>query len=252
MKKRIFRRILGPALFLMAVAAIPSQAAFHLWTINEIYSNEDGTVQFIELFCDASGQQFLSGHDITASRTGETNRVFTFPSNSPAPTTNRHLLIATAAFAGLPGSVTPDFILPDGFLFTPNGTIDFANADDQTYTDLPTDGVQSLNYPGGTSAANSPTNFAGDAGSIDAGSEPTETPTETPTATMEATATETPTEEATPTETETPTATEEVSATPTPTEEGEPTLVGDLDGDGQVNGRDLLIFIMQWQRILDQ
>lgn len=242
MKKRNFRRILGPALFLMAVAATPSQAAFHLWTINEIYSNEDGTVQFIELFCDVSGQQFLSGHTITASLTGETNRVFTFPSNSPSPTTDRHLLIATAAFAGLPGSVTPDFILPDGFLFTPNGTVNFANADTENYTGLPTDGVQSLNYPGGTAAANSPTNFAGTVGSIDAGSEPTETPT----ATMEATATETPTE------TETPTPTEEASATPTPTEDGEPTLVGDLDDDGQVSGRDLLIFIMQWQRILNQ
>jgi hypothetical protein len=33
-----------------------------LWQLNEIYSNADGTVQFIELITGASRQQFLTGH----------------------------------------------------------------------------------------------------------------------------------------------------------------------------------------------
>ena len=41
----------------------------HLWNIREIYSNASGTLQYIELFCPASGQTFLNSQQITASTT---------------------------------------------------------------------------------------------------------------------------------------------------------------------------------------
>ena len=57
----------------LALAALPAFAAFHLWAINEIYSNADGTVQFIELTALAGGQQFTSGHSLLASSGGVTH-----------------------------------------------------------------------------------------------------------------------------------------------------------------------------------
>jgi len=54
-----------------------TQAAFHLWQIREIYSNPNGSLQFIELFCPASSQTFIGGQQISVSGGG----TFTIPSN---------------------------------------------------------------------------------------------------------------------------------------------------------------------------
>ncbi len=234
-KIRFFKFSMG----LMAglTSLVPAHAAFHLWDINEIYTNSDGTVQFLELFTTSNSQQFVDNHDIIASQ-GEAENTFTFPANSGSPTSNQHLLLATAAFAGIPGAVTPDFILPDGFLFAPNGTVNFVGADSQTYASLPTDGVMSLHYPGGTTAANSPTNFSGAAGNIDgsSGGGPTDTPTQT----------------STPTSTETPTATPTSTATDTPTEATTETPAdtrsADIDGIEGVDARDLILFLDLWRQ----
>ncbi|MCA9446613.1 MAG: hypothetical protein KC931_05825 [Candidatus Omnitrophica bacterium] len=259
--------LLAAAVFACALSIAPAHAVFHLWDISEIYTNADGTIQYIELFTTSNSQQFLTDHDIKATQGGETN-TFIFPSDSGSPTANQHLLIATSGFSALPGAVTPDFILPDGFLFTPNGTVDFAGVDSQTYATIPTDGVMSLHYPGGTVSANSPTNFAGDVGSIDAGGggetptfTPTSTPTDTPTATETPTSTDTematetftatptetftasPTETATLTETETPSPTETDSGT-TPTN----TRSADIDGIPGVDARDLILFLEEWRK----
>lgn len=143
-----------------------AHAIFDFWDISEIYSNADGTIQFIELLTLFNSQQFTMGQTIRASQGASIND-FIFPSNTPSPTANKHLLLATAGFASEPGAVTPDFILPDGFLFTNNGTVDFLNAiGNRTYTLLPTGGILSFHYPSGTTGTNSPTNFAGQEGSI--------------------------------------------------------------------------------------
>ena len=74
--------------------------------------------------------------------------------------------------------------------------------------------------------------------------EATETPTAEPTATPapEVTETPAPTETPEPTETPAPTETPEPTETPAPTETPEPpeVLSGDVNGDGTVDGRDLL------------
>ena len=61
-------RRLAPG-FALGVAALitasPAQAAFHLWTIRELYSDASGSLQFIELFCPANGQTVLGGQSIT-------------------------------------------------------------------------------------------------------------------------------------------------------------------------------------------
>ena len=155
----------------------PALATFHFWQISEVYSNADGTVQFIELHTTVDNQEGTPGQIIRASQ-GFSTHDFVFPSITPFPTRQHSLLLATAAFASLPGAVLPDFTLDDGFLFSPDGIVDFIGANSLTYDCLPTEGTMSLHClaNNGTSCTaasigpNSPTNYAGETGSIDASS----------------------------------------------------------------------------------
>ena len=97
-------------------AAPPAQAAAHLWRIHEVFSSAGGGVQFIEMVecCGADNETFLGDKTILSDATGNQ---FIFPSNLPCTdcTANRHLLLATEAFAALPGAPTPDYIISDNF-----------------------------------------------------------------------------------------------------------------------------------------
>jgi hypothetical protein len=158
--------------------AAPARAEFHLWKLQEIFTNQDGTVQFIELSTTAPGEFFLDDHSITARSDGVLRTLTLDHDLTGAPSTsNRTFLIATPGFAGLAGAVAPDYgTLPTSF-FNPNAssiTINFAGVDALTFSGamLPKDGVNSLidASPGGApnlgSALNSPKNFAGAQGSI--------------------------------------------------------------------------------------
>lgn len=159
-----------------------ARAAFHLWDVTEVYSNADGSVQFIEFFTTTNNQDELFGHDVTS-----TANTFTIPHDlgtadpegnpnggGDNATANRHFLIATPAFEAVPGAPTPDYVLPGPLFFDTGGdTVTLVNADAITFSmgELPLDGVQSLNEDFGgtnrTTATNSPTNFAGESSSID-------------------------------------------------------------------------------------
>lgn len=86
------------------------------------------------------------------------------------------MLLATADFASLPGAVTPDFTFADGFLFKPDGVVNYIFANSLTYDCLPSDGIMSLHCDANNGISctamsvgvNSPTNYAGATGSIDA------------------------------------------------------------------------------------
>jgi serralysin len=137
---------------------------FHLYRINEIFSNADGSVQFIELTSTSDFENQWAGHTITASQGGVTHS-FNFPIDLPSEATgNTSVLIATQGFADL-GIVTPNYIVPAGFLFTSGGALNFASADVVTYTALPTDGTHSINRSG-VSATATPTNFSGATGQL--------------------------------------------------------------------------------------
>lgn len=178
LKRVVFRTICA----LLASAAMSANASFHTFQVNELYTNADGTVQFIELHeaFSANDEQFLSGHTISATQ-GATTHSFTFPNDLPnANTAGAHVLIATPAFAQL-SIVTPDYIVPAGFLFVAGAsTVDYAGVDALTYPPLPTDGVRSLNRDG-TTGTNSPTNFAGQSGTIPAAPPPPASATGIPT-----------------------------------------------------------------------
>ena len=97
-------------------------ASFHLYQINQLYSNSDGSVQYVMLreSSGANGENFLAGHTLKATSGGSTKSL-TFPSNLPSSqTANTYVLIATQGFANL-NIVTPDYIMPAGFLPTSGG-----------------------------------------------------------------------------------------------------------------------------------
>lgn len=164
---RSVRKLLSILLLInMFFIAPPLHAVFHLWDINEVFSSEDGSVQFIEFFTTSSGQQFVASHDlISRNSDGSESNTYTFPSNSPSRTDNKHLLLATDGFGELEGGVTPDFIIPENFLFPGGGTLEFVGADTLNYPALPTDGVGSYG-PTSINAENSPQNFSGESGSV--------------------------------------------------------------------------------------
>ena len=153
-------------LFLATLAAtLPAQAIFHLWAIDEIFSTADGRVQYIEFRALTGGQQFLGGHSLTASGGPNPQRSYSFPGALPGDTEGRRFLVGTTSFAAL-GVVAPDYVVPDGFLSPGGGTISFAEgADTWTYPALPADGRLSLSRDG-TTAVNSPRNFANATGTI--------------------------------------------------------------------------------------
>ena len=90
------------------------------------------------------------------------------------PLPSAHLLIATPGYAALSGVPAADFILPsNNFFATDEDTIDYSFVSEVIYSspDLPTDGIHSLTIDpfvtGNSSPAiNSPTNFAGQTGSV--------------------------------------------------------------------------------------
>ena len=158
-------RIATLAAILGVLSASPSFAGHHLWDLTEIYSNGDGSVQFVELFTAAANEQGVGPFTVTAS-----GHTFNFVTNlSTTATANTWILMATANFASQTGGVTPDYIIPANFFNTGGGTMAYAGAVDVwNYGAVPTDGVHSL-LRSGSIAVNSPENFAHQTGSVNLG-----------------------------------------------------------------------------------
>ncbi len=152
----------------MFFATDSAHATFHLWSVTELYSSADGSVQFIELSTTATLENALAGHVISCNGPQGTH-TFTFPSNlSTTDTANKTFLIGTTNLAHIPGGVTPDYVFTNTtpFLFI-NGssaiTVGIVGSLEPpaVYTNLPTDGSLSLNGSSSnlTAAVNTPKNF---------------------------------------------------------------------------------------------
>jgi hypothetical protein len=176
----------------MSISGFPAFAKSHTWRFTEVFSNADGTLQFIELreSLGLNDETLVPGHVISSTATGKT---FTVPPpNLPATTANKRLLFATPAFAALwatlPGAPVPDYIFPAGsvpFFSLTSDTLTCTGWPNFTFTagQLPTDGIRSLvcNLSSCTSAqlvveVNSPTNYAGQTVSVDASPTPPAVP----------------------------------------------------------------------------
>ena len=155
----------------LCVAPSAAGAKSHLWRFTEFFSNASGSVQFVERFVfDAAGTaeiQFM-GHVLSSNAND-----YVFPNNLPNQNTfHRWVLIATQAFADLPGAPTPDFIIPSNFFDPAGDEIRYRNTVD-IFTiapgAMPTDGIHSILTDQST-PVNTPTNFAGVQGEVDASS----------------------------------------------------------------------------------
>jgi hypothetical protein len=152
--------MLGAAL----IVATPAQAAFHLWSVREIYSDASGTNQFIEFFTPFGGQQFLNSFGTVQVSSGP--NVYTFPNDLPGDSANRAFLMGTASITNF-GAPKPDFIIPNNFLSLGSGNVFFSGSGaNSTYSGLPSNGSNSFTFPSTTTLINSPLNFAGQTGTI--------------------------------------------------------------------------------------
>ena len=170
------KRLKGFALSALMIAAglfvcERAYGIFHLWEIRQIYSNADGSVQFIQLFNPSSNEEFVAGQTIFTYRDGgEDQQSYTFPSNLDTggqSTAGRFMLLATGPIAG----VEPDFIIPQNFIrvvFENTATFDMENMawasphNILTYDFIPTDGFRSLDRNGDVVEPATVRNFAGD------------------------------------------------------------------------------------------
>ena len=139
-------------------SSAPALAGAEAWAMTEIYSSADGSVQFLELATMFDGGEFLQYSSLMSSF-GGTTKYYGFPNDLSGFTQGRNLLIATEGFAAL-GLVTPDYVVPNGFFSPGGGNVNLTNGASWDYPALPADGTLSL-APGGATAANSPTNYAG-------------------------------------------------------------------------------------------
>ena len=177
MKKWLLRVL---ALATASIASVAS-AEFHTYVIEQLFSDSTGNVQFIVMHENQgmSAEFFWQGHQLTSTHAGQT-KVFMFPSNlpmgmscnpyygcaaaPPSSTANTRVLIATQGFVDL-HLITPDYVIPNGFLATDGGTINYAGVDQVTYGALPTDGTTAINR-NGAMIPNMATNFSGATASV--------------------------------------------------------------------------------------
>jgi len=169
----LFMRAIALAIILIAPSAY---ATYHTFQIQEIFSNADGTIQYVVLHesLGMNGQNLLTGHMLTATQ-GMSSQIYVFPNDlpggacgyyscNPSPTANKRVLIATEGFAAL-NLVTPDYIMPNGFLPLTGGTINYAQVDQVSYAALPADGVSAIDRTGAT-IPNLATNFYGQSAAV--------------------------------------------------------------------------------------
>lgn len=157
---------------LCAGSAVPLLAGAHTWDVNEVFVNADGTIWFVELreAGGGNGEVAVGGHDVISLDTLQSFEIClpTGNCNVSGSTGFKFLLFANQAFADLPGAPQPDQVVAGDVFFDATGdTVRYDPYDNLVFPALPTDGIQSYNEGIGV-AVNSPTNFAGDTGSVDA------------------------------------------------------------------------------------
>lgn len=161
-------------LCLLGLGSRPAIAGIHTWDVSELFSNADGTIQFVELV-EAGGGNFETG--VSGGTIHSNLHDFTWSSSAVTNTANKKYLVATPAFAALTGAPTPDAIISPGTnipFFSPDGFVTFVSYDTCTFGSgsippvppVPINGVDSLDCVSNTTAVNSPTNYAGPPGTV--------------------------------------------------------------------------------------
>ena len=74
---RTTRQTLGFLVLLTLGWASVAHAGHHLWTITEVFSNSDGTIQFVELIGNSDNEQAIVSFTIDTSPVGTTGSIMT-------------------------------------------------------------------------------------------------------------------------------------------------------------------------------
>jgi hypothetical protein len=144
--------------------------------IKQLYSNLDGSIQYVELVEPAGlgGLPSLAGRTLTSTHGGVV-KTFTFPTNLPGVLSATTTVVLAAApdygqgptiMSGVVSSqfayvtsLRPDFVLPPRFLATDGGTVRLDGLDAFAYARLPVDGKQALYRDGAIAAGRLRTSF---------------------------------------------------------------------------------------------
>lgn len=121
-----FRGVGAAVIAVMVLATgLPAWAVNHLIHITEVYSNEDGSIQFVELTADSVGQTSLTPTSVVAYNEdgSESTVVYDFTASFGALGAGESLLIATDTFEGEYG-FAPDFEMT-GSLYLGSGRVVF-------------------------------------------------------------------------------------------------------------------------------
>jgi hypothetical protein len=141
----------------------PVRASFHLFRIDQVFSNADGTIQYVVMreVTGSDGEGFWTGHQLETTSLAGAKQQFRFASDLPSQATaSRKVLIATSGFAAL-NLVTPDYTVQNGFIPVGGGKLDYAEGTDELmFGALPMDGATAIDR-NGTHVPATPTNFAG-------------------------------------------------------------------------------------------
>jgi hypothetical protein len=159
----------GVLISILAFAS-SARASFHLWQIVEVYSNASGTVQFIVMQTNTSGQTLLHSANADMISNGHT---YFFDHDLSGDTTNKKMLLATPGYDALSGVPVADYHLGVNSFFNPAGdTLNFDGFNTLTFSagQLPTNGTNALfrafNQSNFTTGVNVATNFAGTTGTV--------------------------------------------------------------------------------------
>jgi hypothetical protein len=158
------------AIALLGLRPTSAIAGIHTWDVGEVFSNADGTIQFVE-FVEAGGGNFETGVANGSTSSNAASKSFSW---SGAPVTNtgfKRYLVGSQSFANLTGAPPVDAIMPLSvlpFFFQPaSDTVNFVVYDNCVFIGVPTDGVGSRNCETNVNqTTNSPTNYAGTPGSV--------------------------------------------------------------------------------------
>jgi hypothetical protein len=149
-------------------------AASHLWRFSEFYSSPDQTVQFIEMKeIGGSDNELRIANHWFATNSYNLDHSELLGSDLEPPTANQKFLVGTESYAALPGVPQPDYVLPDGIIDPSGDTVVW-----WLYQTIgippgvmPSDGVHSITVVDPSTESysvgvNSPTNLAGDTGTV--------------------------------------------------------------------------------------
>jgi len=136
----------------VALATAATADAQSTFRISQVFSNLDGTIQYVSLTETAGldNQGIFKGLTLTITHAGVAQQFTFYYDLATSQTAHLTIVVAATPDAGHPSIADnnghfivlahPDFVVPARFVPADGGTIDFAGIDEVTYPALPADG----------------------------------------------------------------------------------------------------------------